>query len=296
MYEENEQRENVRTARRRRQKQEARQRLMKIGAIVVVFLALIGGVTGLYIHGKNNTSAKPSTVTSETTTRTKESTTISSETEETQESSEASDTRTISEQLQAVVTDYSKRIEEKAPVLIEEYQAEIQHNQDGVSGLSAIANQKARELQAISDEGISKLRGMYQDSAANEKVDLDTLINQLAANYTEQVAKISDIYLRTSASLQSETVSSETVASSETSTTTEATSTVTSESQVAQETTQTTIESSTPMSQATTVVREGEGPTQIAERTGVPVEKILSLNGMTMDNFFFNPGEVVKLD
>nr|WP_178138634.1 hypothetical protein [Enterococcus faecium] len=29
---------------------------------------------------------------------------------------------------------------------------------------------------------------------------------------------------------------------------------------------------------ATTVVLEGEGPNQIAERTGVPVETILSLN------------------
>lgn len=46
------------------------------------------------------------------------------------------------EQLQAIVNDYSKKIEEKTPALIEEYQTEIQGNQEGIAGLSAVANQK----------------------------------------------------------------------------------------------------------------------------------------------------------
>ncbi|MGC3176512.1 LysM domain-containing protein, partial [Enterococcus faecium] len=42
---------------------------------------------------------------------------------------------------------------------------------------------------------------------------------------------------------------------------------------------------------ATTVVLEGEGPNQIAERTRVPVETILSLNGMSMENNILTHGE-----
>lgn len=57
------------------------------------------------------------------------------------------------EQLQAIVNDYSKKIEEKTPALIEEYQTEIQGNQEGIAGLSAVANQKARELKQSPTKG-----------------------------------------------------------------------------------------------------------------------------------------------
>lgn len=302
MNEENEQRGNVRSVRRQQQKQASRMRMMKIGAAVAVVLLLVGACTGLYLHSRNNASENSVAKTSETTQSSTASTTASSETEATQESSEATEpSGAISEQLQAVVADYSKKIEDKTPVLIEEYQAEIQNNQDGVNGLSVIANRKARELQALSDEGISKLRGMYQDASNKEDIDLDTMINQLSASYTAQVARISDIYLRTSAELQAATPSSES-SSEETTPTTEATpeTTETSESQANQYTAQSTEDTSNQANQAnqaaTTVVREGEGPNQIAQRTGVPVETILSLNGMTMDDFFFNPGQELRLN
>lgn len=299
MNEENEQRGNVRSARRQQQKQASRMRMMKIGAAVAVVLLLVGAGTGLYLHSRNNASENSVAKTSETTQSSTASTTASSETEATQESSEATEpSGAISEQLQAVVADYSKKIEDKTPVLIEEYQAEIQNNQDGVNGLSVIANRKARELQALSDEGISKLRGMYQDASNKEDIDLDTMINQLSASYTAQVARISDIYLRTSAELQAATPSSES-SSEETTPSTEATpeTTETSESQANQYTAHSTEDTSNQANQAaTTVVREGEGPNQIAQRTGVPVETILSLNGMTMDDFFFNPGQELRLN
>lgn len=299
MNEENEQRGNVRSARRQQQKQASRMRMMKIGAAIAVVLLLVGAGTGLYLHSRNNASENSVAKTSETTQSSTASTTASSETEATQESSEATEpSGAISEQLQAVVADYSKKIEDKTPVLIEEYQAEIQNNQDGVNGLSVIANRKARELQALSDEGISKLRGMYQDASNKEDIDLDTMINQLSASYTAQVARISDIYLRTSAELQAATPSSES-SSEETSPSTEATpeTTESSESQANQYTAQSTEDTSNQANQATTtVVREGEGPNQIAQRTGVPVETILSLNGMTMDDFFFNPGQELRLN
>ena len=102
----------------------------------------------------------------------------STETKETQTSEEKT-ADDLPEQLQAIVNDYSKKMEEKTPVLIEEYQTEIQGNQEGIAGLSAVANQKARELQAISDEGIGKLRAAYQSADNKDGVALDTLINQL---------------------------------------------------------------------------------------------------------------------
>lgn len=298
MYDENEWGENVRMTRRRQQKQAARKRMIMIGAAVAVFLIIAGGVAGLYFHGKNSSDAKSTTVTETTTKKTdaKQTSEASTETKETQTSEEKT-ADDLPEQLQAIVNDYSKKMEEKTPVLIEEYQTEIQGNQEGIAGLSAVANQKARELQAISDEGIGKLRAAYQSADNKDGVALDTLINQLSANYTNHVAKISDIYLQTSASLQAESTSTQETASSE-SETIESTESSGMQARTTQDTTENTetTTSSTTSQAATTVVLEGEGPNQIAERTGVPVETILSLNGMSMDDYFLTPGERLKLN
>lgn len=218
---------------------------------------------------------------------------------ETQGSTQTSDEGALTDQLQNIVTTYTKKIEEQTPRLIAEYQAEIKNNQNGVTGLSTIANQKARALQAISDEGIRKLQEKYQAAQTKDGVELATWINQLSANYTEYVAKISDVYLRTSASLQAE-ISSNTEERETNTSTTQTSESSTENAQIefsqsaqSQTTNSSSIEQNAP---ATTVVRQGEGPNQIAESTGVPVEKILSLNGMTMDDYFFNPGEVLRLN
>ncbi|MGO3913310.1 LysM peptidoglycan-binding domain-containing protein, partial [Enterococcus viikkiensis] len=43
------------------------------------------------------------------------------------------------------------------------------------------------------------------------------------------------------------------------------------------------------------VVEAGEGPRQIAGRYGLSVDEFLRLNGMTVDNFYFNPGQQVRI-
>ncbi|MGN8981787.1 LysM peptidoglycan-binding domain-containing protein [Enterococcus villorum] len=298
MNEENERRVNVRMARRQQQKKETRMRFIKIGSAVAVFLIVIGAIAGLYFHGKNQSSAKSAVVKpSETTSKKATSTTKTTSTTE-DSSTQASEKGTLEKELQSILTTYTQKIKEQTPRLIEEYQAEIQNNQNGVTGLSAIANQKARELQAISDEGINQLQKKYQTAETKDGIDLSTWVNQLSANYTEHVAQISDIYLRTSASLQAENSSSQETSETDTETeqTTESSTTTPSSTHQEMQDQSTSASSSEQYAQGTTVVQQGEGPTQIAQRTGVPVETILSLNGMTMDDYFFKPGNVLKLN
>ena len=71
MNEKNEQRENVRTARRQQQKKESRIRMLKVGSAIAVVLLLVGAVTGLYLHNKNDTSAKSTTISTSKTARKK---------------------------------------------------------------------------------------------------------------------------------------------------------------------------------------------------------------------------------
>ena len=44
-----------------------------------------------------------------------------------------------------------------------------------------------------------------------------------------------------------------------------------------------------------TTVQNGEGPDQIAARTGVSVETIYELNGMSPDNYFLSPGDSIRI-
>ncbi|MGM0183488.1 hypothetical protein IGK74_002454 [Enterococcus sp. AZ150] len=51
----------------------------------------------------------------------------------------------------------------------------------------------------------------------------------------------------------------------------------------------------TNQSQTTTTILQGESPEQIASRNGISVDQLLSLNGMTKNNYFFAPGQQVRI-
>ncbi|MDA3972835.1 peptidoglycan-binding protein LysM [Enterococcus thailandicus] len=299
MKNKNERDENVRMSRRRQQKQRMQKRLLIIGACLVAVLVIGGSVWGLTQFGKSNSSAKetPETTVSSTQKNEKKAkkkqskkatkTTDSS----TKSSTESSTNKESEDELQTILTTYSEKLTEQTPILIDEYQTEIQSNQNGVAGLSSIANQKALALQAISNEGISKLKAAHQADSSST-VDINSLVDQLSSKYTTEVAKISDIYLRTSSALQAEEANKQETSSS----TSEETMTSTTEQTAETTSNQMTDTSETTTNQsATTVVLAGEGPNQVAQRTGVPVETILALNGMTMDDYFLTPGAVLQL-
>lgn len=51
----------------------------------------------------------------------------------------------------------------------------------------------------------------------------------------------------------------------------------------------------TNQSPTATTVLQGESPEQIASRNGISVDQLLALNGMTKDNYFFAPGQQVRI-
>ena len=296
----NEREENVRMSRRRQQKQRMQKRLLIIGACLAAVLVIGGSVWGLTQFGKSNSSAKETletTVSSTPKNEKKEKKKQTKQATKTTDSSTKASTETSStdkesaDELQTILTTYSKKLAEQTPILIDEYQTEIQSNQNGVAGLSSIANQKALALQAISNEGISKLKAAHPADTSST-VDINALVDQLSSKYTTEVAKISDIYLRTSSALQAEEANKQETSSS----TSEETMTSADEPTAETINSRTTDTSEAGTSQAaTTVVLAGEGPNQVAQRTGVPVETILALNGMTMDDYFLTPGAVLQL-
>ncbi|MGG5357790.1 MULTISPECIES: LysM peptidoglycan-binding domain-containing protein [unclassified Enterococcus] len=296
--------QNVRTTRRRQQKEKMRKRMIMVGVPAAVVLLIAGGAGAYYLYGREDTAAQATkettvqeTVQTTATTETTEKTTESSTTEEKEPTKE-----TVNQDLQSILTTYSEKITQKTPELIDEYHAEIQENQNGLAGLSTIANQKANALHAVANEGIQKMQELYHNAGSLETVDLGSWTSQLSEKYTEQVARISDVLLQSRATFQAETQPTSEETQETTEETTETAETTSAETTEMAETTETSESNHTydqntsQASGSTTVVYEGEGPNQIAERTGVSVDRLLELNGMTMDNFFLNPGDVLRLN
>jgi uncharacterized protein YidB (DUF937 family) len=302
----NEREQNVRMTRRRQQKEKMRKRLIMGGASAAVVLLIAGGAGTYYLYGREDATAQATkettvqeTIQTKETTATTEKTSESSTTEEKKTTKEA-----VDKDLQTILTSYSEKITQKTPKLIDEYHAEIQQNQNGLAGLSTIANRKANDLQAVANEGIQKMQETYQKAGSLETVDLGSWTSQLSQKYTEQVAQISAALLQSRADFQAEAETQQstteethtTTSSEETAETTTTSSTETTAAAGTSESNYTYDQNTSQASGSTTVVYEGEGPNQIAERTGVSVDRLLELNGMTMDNFFMNPGDVLRLN
>lgn len=117
--------------------------------LVVILVAAVGGSLGGNSKDKNSaektsTSSKEATSTSD-----KTSEKASSESQAPKEESKSAD-----EQYQAILDEYTQKIKEAAPKLVDEYNAEYPNNQNGVEGLAELSNDKISELAEISNEGI----------------------------------------------------------------------------------------------------------------------------------------------
>lgn len=64
---------------------------------------------------------------------------------------------------QQILDDYSAKIREATPSLVEEYKAEAANNTEGISGLAAILNEKVQVLANISMEGVEKMAQFMYD-------------------------------------------------------------------------------------------------------------------------------------
>jgi len=118
-----------------------------------------------------------------------------------------------------------------------------------------------------------------------QKNEAASAISSTASSQTTQTSVTAMTTSASTSSSASETIESSTAASSSTDS---ASSSTTSESQD-------TSSSTSEASGDTITVLSGEGPNQIAARAGISVDKLLELNGMTLQNYFFSPGQEVKI-
>ena len=96
---------------------------------------------------------------------------------------------------QEILDDYTVKIQEAVPGLIEEYKAEAAENTDGLSGLATICNDKVSELAEISNDGVSEMAEFYYEHGSGSYEEYEEWAGKLMDVYMEEAGKIQDAYM-----------------------------------------------------------------------------------------------------
>lgn len=96
---------------------------------------------------------------------------------------------------QSILDEYSAKIREAVPALIEEYNAEAQNNTEGIQGLAELSNAKISELAKISNEGVQEMAKIYFKMGSGEYSEYEEWAQKLMDIYMEEAQKITDAYM-----------------------------------------------------------------------------------------------------
>lgn len=91
--------------------------------------------------------------------------------------------------------EYSQKLRDSTPTLIDEYNAESANNDDGIEGLAELSNEKIEKLAAISTEGVSKMAALMYQSSDNTIDEYEEWASKLQDVYMEEAQKITQAYM-----------------------------------------------------------------------------------------------------
>jgi hypothetical protein len=95
-----------------------------------------------------------------------------------------------------ILNEYSQKLRDATPVLIEEYNEEAKSNQDGLMGLATLSNKKVSALAEISLEGTQKMANLHIYSGSGSYDEYSEWAGKLQDVYVEEAAKIQDAYMK----------------------------------------------------------------------------------------------------
>ena len=95
-----------------------------------------------------------------------------------------------------VLTEYSQKLRDATPVLIEEYNKAAESNQDGLTGLATLCNEKITKLAEISNEGVEEMAKLYYEKSGGSYEEYSEWASKLYDVYTEEAAKIQEAYMK----------------------------------------------------------------------------------------------------
>lgn len=95
---------------------------------------------------------------------------------------------------QSVLDDYTKKLQDATPGLIEEYNAEAATNQGGLEGLANIANAKVSELATICNDGVNEMAQLMLSTGSGKSDEYEEWAAKLQNVYNNEAQKIMDNY------------------------------------------------------------------------------------------------------
>ena len=95
-----------------------------------------------------------------------------------------------------ILAEYTQKIQDATPVLIEEYNEAAKSNKDGLNGLAALSNEKISELAKISNDGIQEMAKLQLKQGTGSYEEYSDWAGKLQDVYMEEAAKITDAYMK----------------------------------------------------------------------------------------------------
>lgn len=96
---------------------------------------------------------------------------------------------------QSVLADYTQKIEEATPRLIEEYHKEAILNTNGLEGLATLSNDKVLELADICTEGVEEMAEIMLYTGSGSYSEYEEWAAKLYDVYMDEAGKITEAYM-----------------------------------------------------------------------------------------------------
>ena len=148
--------------------------------IVALMIATMMAMSMTACGGSGDTSTKTETKTEAA------ETTDTSEAEATDQEAEVT--------YQSILDEYTQKITEAAPGLVEEYNTEAAEKAGDVNALAELSNAKVTKLAEICNEGVEKMAELKIKNGDDDTTDTEWA-GKLQAVYTEQSQLITDAYM-----------------------------------------------------------------------------------------------------
>lgn len=104
---------------------------------------------------------------------------------------------------QTILDDYSKRIADATPGLVEEYNAESAAIANDITALAELSNAKVSKLAEISNQGVTEMATLMQKNGDEYSV-YEEWANKLMEVYTQYSAQITDAYTASTSGMSAE--------------------------------------------------------------------------------------------
>ena len=94
-----------------------------------------------------------------------------------------------------ILVEYTKKLEDATPTLIEEYNKAASENKDGLTGLATLCNEKVSALAVISNEGVQEMAKLYLYKGSGSYEEYSEWAGKLQDVYMKEAAKIQEAYM-----------------------------------------------------------------------------------------------------